>query len=126
MLDLCILDLASLRFSPSVLAASVMVLLIRDFDVLGVTGYSRSQLQACLDWMSEFAAVAARHPCKPMVPIKQVEPSDQHNIQMHTTSLDLLVEAQAGLRPVLLTPPPGPTTTYRNFCSYSVTLKKQC
>lgn len=55
LLDLTVLDASSVRFSPSVLAASSLFLVAGNtVDVFGVTGMSPEQISACVHWMKPY------------------------------------------------------------------------
>lgn len=57
--DIALMDYRSLQFSPSLIAASVLYLVYVPGDALmyGLTGYSASQMTACIDWLRPFTGV---------------------------------------------------------------------
>jgi len=128
LLDLCMFDMDSLKFSYSILAASAMYHMVANlnpgssnpggyatpFDRMGLnsfacnivqmsTGYKIQELDVCIKWMSSYAEV-----CKDilteekMVTVKafsSVDPEDSHNIQLYHQNLELLKEAQSRKTP---------------------------
>jgi hypothetical protein len=57
-LDFVTLDYSSVRFSPSVLAATTLFLFAESqLDVVRVTGFSIEHLKPCMRWMSYFAII---------------------------------------------------------------------
>ena len=113
LLDLCMFDMESLKYSYSMLAAAAMYHMIslededessqhtnahlHAFIVQQCTGYKVYELDSCIKWMYPYADV-----CKDilteekMTTIKafsNVDPDDAHNIQLYYQNLDLLVSA---------------------------------
>jgi G1/S-specific cyclin-E1 len=117
LLDLCMFDMESLKFSYSILAASAMYHMItlnnnnnnstasannnnnnnqnKALFVQTCTGYKLYELDACIKWMYPYADV-----CKDiiteekMIEINQfanIESDDCHNIQLYYQNLELLV-----------------------------------
>lgn len=116
LLDLCMFEMDSMRFSYSILAASAMYHMIAPLNmshsnqlnktprannqlaaqlVQSCTGYKLYELDACIKWMYPFADV-----CKDiltedkMMQVKQfsnIDAEDCHNIQLYNQNLELLV-----------------------------------
>jgi hypothetical protein len=105
LLDLCMFDIDSLKFSYSVLAASAMFHMLynsvmTEFDLIikivqECTGYKISDLETCIQWMHLHAEI-----CREIITIEKmctkkkfstVEDDDCHNIQLYHKNLDILV-----------------------------------
>lgn len=125
LLDLCMFEMDSMKFSYSVLAASAMYHMISYTSspqdqyttplnqgssaqlaariVEMSTGYKLYELDACIKWMYPFADV-----CKDILTeekmtfvktFSSVEQEDSHNIQLYHQNLELLKEAQSRKTP---------------------------
>lgn len=127
LLDLCMFDMESLRFSYSVLAASAIYHMITPMSanltasnqnktpfskgpaqqaallVQACTGYKLYELDACIKWMYPYADV-----CKEviteekMIQIKMfssIDAEDSHNIQLYHQNLEFLKEVQTKKTP---------------------------
>ena len=95
LLDLCVLDYESVRFSYSLLAASALYLFGgKNIKIDEVTGFSKEQLRPCAEWMHHFGVVVSRKLVNHIREISaDVESTDIHNIQTHRNALELLVSA---------------------------------
>uniref|UniRef100_A0A1B6J588 Uncharacterized protein n=1 Tax=Homalodisca liturata TaxID=320908 RepID=A0A1B6J588_9HEMI len=117
LLNLCTLDISSLRFSYSTLAASALYLALSPHLATHVSGLSDEDLAACVDWMTPFWEVL-----KEEVPeytknyskllagfTKTTMLDDSFNRQKHDISLSLLdsalSEAAKRTPSCLMTPP---------------------
>ncbi|XP_032229452.1 G1/S-specific cyclin-E isoform X2 [Nematostella vectensis] len=93
LLDICSLDIESLQFSYSVLAAAAMYHVI-PVSIEEITCHKREDLSPCIQWMGPFAATMRDQepPCIRM--FDQIKPEDSHNIQTHIVDLGMLDIAQ--------------------------------
>lgn len=57
--DIALMDYASVKYSPSLIAASVLYLVYVPGDpvILGLTDYSEEQIQECIEWLRPFSGV---------------------------------------------------------------------
>lgn len=96
LLDLCILDVNCLEYPYSVLAASALYHFSNAELVEKVSGYEWTELETCIKHMVPFA-IAVRDAGKQskLKFFKEVDIEDMHNIQTHTSCLDLLEKAHA-------------------------------
>ncbi|XP_034029811.1 G1/S-specific cyclin-E2-like [Thalassophryne amazonica] len=92
LLDLCTLDISSLDFSYSVLAAAAFCH-FSSFDVLHkVSGLKWDSVSLCVRWMKPFMDTLRNEPKAELKPFFKED--DRHNIQTHVAYLDLLRKAQ--------------------------------
>lgn len=111
LLDLCLMDIESLRFRYSELAAAALYLMMpvppaSDSTMVRVrlvekwTGFTWRELEACVNWMLPYADVCRDFITdEKMVSVRQfssVEPDDAHNIQMYHKYFDLWVSWSLG------------------------------
>ncbi|GBM96388.1 G1/S-specific cyclin-E1, partial [Araneus ventricosus] len=89
-LDLCILDIESLRFSYSVIAASAIAHFISKETAMHVSGLSWTELLPCVSWMRPFVEVALENGPVFVKHYDDVPSEDCHNIQTHSACLSLL------------------------------------
>nr|XP_057909388.1 G1/S-specific cyclin-E2 isoform X2 [Doryrhamphus excisus] len=120
LLDLCMMDITSLDFSYSVLAAAAFCH-FSTFDVVNkVSGLTWESVSPCVRWMSPFVDTLRSEPKPELKTFPKVKAEDRHNIQTHVTYLDLLRKSQdrhtdgtdCPLSPVAMTPmltPPSST-----------------
>ncbi|TDH11270.1 hypothetical protein EPR50_G00059010 [Perca flavescens] len=98
LLDLCILDIHSLDYSYSVLAAAAFCH-FSTFDVVHkVSGLTWEGVAPCVRWMSPFMDVLRSQPTPQLKIFSKVKPDARHNIQTHVAYLDLLRKSH-DLRP---------------------------
>lgn len=95
LLDLCILDVGSLQFSYSILAASAVCHMLPGLNVEQVTGHTWEELLPCIQWMKSFAHVTIEKGPATLRSFEQVPCEDAHNIQTHAVDLASLDKAQA-------------------------------
>ena len=120
LLDLCMFDMDSLRFSYSMLAACALFHMVSmpinvPVSTAGITnlthdrvdlvkkivtkctGYELSELDTCIRWMSPYAEVCkTKITEEKMIQIKQfssIDPDDSHNIQLYYQFSELVVSA---------------------------------
>lgn len=122
LLDLCTLEMSSLAFTSSMIAATALCYLMTPELATKVSGYSTEDLQECYDWMAAFATTAHEMGPMQLKSFSQIPQDDMHNIQTHSVDLETLDRAQirlsqirssssrkspeaSGLSVALLTPP---------------------
>ncbi|XP_061920130.1 G1/S-specific cyclin-E2 [Entelurus aequoreus] len=94
LLDLCMMDISSLDFSYSVLAAAAFCN-FSTFDVVHkVSGLTWESVSPCVRWMSPFMDTLRSEPKAELKTFPKVKTEDRHNIQTHVIYLDLLKKAQ--------------------------------
>ncbi|XP_042346353.1 G1/S-specific cyclin-E2 [Plectropomus leopardus] len=94
LLDLCMLDINSLDYSYSVLAAAAFCH-FSTFDVVHeVSGLTWDGVAPCVRWMSPFMDVLRSEPKPQLKNFSKVKADARHNIQTHVAYLDLLRKAQ--------------------------------
>ncbi|XP_077454137.1 G1/S-specific cyclin-E2 [Stigmatopora argus] len=94
LLDLCMMDIHSLDFSYSVLAAAAFCH-FSNFDVVNkVSGLTWESVSACARWMGAFADTLRCETKAELKTFENVKADDRHNIQTHIVYLDLLRKAQ--------------------------------
>nr|XP_033496033.1 G1/S-specific cyclin-E2 isoform X2 [Epinephelus lanceolatus] len=94
LLDLCMLDINSLDYSYSVLAAAAFCH-FSTFDVVHkVSGLTWDGVAPCVRWMSPFMDVLRSEPTPQLKNFSKVKPDARHNIQTHVAYLDLLRKSQ--------------------------------
>ncbi|KAM9805322.1 G1/S-specific cyclin-E2 isoform X3 [Syngnathus typhle] len=94
LLDLCIMDIRSLDFSYSVLAAAAFCH-FSTFDVVNkVSGLTWESVSECVRWMSPFVDTLRSEAKPELKTFARVKTEDRHNIQTHVTYLDFLRKAQ--------------------------------
>uniref|UniRef100_A0A667YR16 Cyclin E2 n=1 Tax=Myripristis murdjan TaxID=586833 RepID=A0A667YR16_9TELE len=94
LLDLCVMDINSLDYSYSVLAAAAFCH-FSSFEVVHqVSGLTWESVAPCVRWMSPFMETLRRRPKAQLKNFSKVKADDRHNIQTHVDYLELLREAQ--------------------------------
>uniref|UniRef100_A0A7N8XYH3 Cyclin E2 n=1 Tax=Mastacembelus armatus TaxID=205130 RepID=A0A7N8XYH3_9TELE len=94
LLDLCMMDIGSLDYSYSVLAAAAFFH-FSTFDVVyRVSGLTLESVAPCVRWMRPFVDVLQSEATPQLKNFPKVKADDQHNIQTHVAYLDLLRKAQ--------------------------------
>lgn len=94
LLDLCILDVESLQFQYSVLAAAALYHNSTQELALFVSGYQWSDIFACVQWMTPFAGTVREQGPLAVKFFTNVPSEDSHMIQTHVVDLKLLEKAQ--------------------------------
>ncbi|XP_057690540.1 G1/S-specific cyclin-E2 isoform X2 [Corythoichthys intestinalis] len=94
LLDLCMMDIHSLDFSYSVLAAAAFCH-YSNFDIVNkVSGLTWESVSACVRWMSAFVDTLRCEAKAELKSFAKVKTEDRHNIQTHVSYLDFLRKAQ--------------------------------
>ncbi|XP_054710401.1 G1/S-specific cyclin-E1-like [Uloborus diversus] len=89
-LDLCILDLESLKYPYSVLSASAIAHLVSKDIATHVSGLSWSELLPCVSFMKPYVEVVSENAGAHIKNFSDVPTDDWHHIQSHTAGLKLL------------------------------------
>ena len=113
LLDLVTLDMDSMSFPYSVLAATAFAITQENrAQAMAVSGYSWPELAKCHKWMSVFWDTLKAEPSTtiPSKVLHNVNVDNQHNIQTHSVDLQLLERVQEAAKRVkareLLESPP--------------------
>ncbi|XP_056142832.1 G1/S-specific cyclin-E2 [Lampris incognitus] len=94
LLDLCIMDIGSLDFNYSVLAAAAFCY-FHSFEVVHkVSGVTWESVAPCIRWMTPFVDTMRSVPRAVLKNFTKVKADDWHNIQTHIDYLPLLRNAQ--------------------------------
>jgi len=93
LIDVCLLDVESLRFPIGLLTAAALYHFSCQKVALIVSGYSRDQLNVCVRWMTRFAEALAQEGLKPMKRLPGKYENDSHNYQPWEKALDSLKRA---------------------------------
>ncbi|KAM9353568.1 G1/S-specific cyclin-E2 [Symphorus nematophorus] len=94
LLDLCMMDIDSLDYSYSVLAAAAFCH-FSSFDVVHkVSGLTWDSVIPCFRWMTPFMETLRSEATPQLKDFPKVKADDRHNIQTHVAYLDLLRKAQ--------------------------------
>ena len=92
MVDLCTLELSSLHFPASKIAATALwYCLDCPKAACLVSGYSIEDLQDCFNWMAAFAITVKELGPAHMKFFEGISHDDLHNIQTHSVDLTVLV-----------------------------------
>lgn len=95
LMDLIIMDIGSLSFRYSVLAASAIYHCHDEKSALESSGYQWEDIASCVEWMAPFAFALRESGCEATIkPMSDVIPEDYHNIQTHCLELAILEDAQ--------------------------------
>lgn len=95
LIDLCILNSESVRFSYYVLAAAAVSFYIRNKTMLSnVTATTQEQLNECREWMQPYYNILSDKSTVVCASFPDVAQNSAHNIQTHVVSLELLDAVQ--------------------------------
>ncbi|XP_036395593.1 G1/S-specific cyclin-E2 [Megalops cyprinoides] len=110
LLDLCILDLASLDYQYGVLAAAAFCHFTSFEVVQKASGLPWDSIADCVNWMAPFMRTVSECDRVQLKDFKKVAADDRHNIQTHVDYLAMLNEAQQKQQQCLarLSPVPPP------------------
>ncbi|KAM3613818.1 uncharacterized protein V6R79_005465 [Siganus canaliculatus] len=93
LLDLCMMDIGSLDYDYSVLAAAAFCH-FSSFDVVHkVSGLTWDNVAPCVRWMTPFMDALRTEAPPQLKDFPKVKADDRHNIQTHVSYLDLLRKA---------------------------------
>lgn len=118
LLDLATMDLLSLRYPYSAIAAAAVYHTVGERTALTCSGYTWEDLSSCIYWMAPFALTLREAGPIEVKTFSQIPLEDTHNIQTHNVDLSILESAMARLAesnisppspalPGMLTPPPS-------------------
>uniref|UniRef100_A0A3Q3J3F5 Uncharacterized protein n=1 Tax=Monopterus albus TaxID=43700 RepID=A0A3Q3J3F5_MONAL len=91
LLDLCMMDIGSLDYSYSVLAAAAFCHFFTFDDLHKVSGLTWDSVDLCVRWMTPFMDTLRSEATPQLKNFPKVKDDDRHNIQTHVAYLDLLV-----------------------------------
>uniref|UniRef100_A0A665U083 Cyclin E2 n=1 Tax=Echeneis naucrates TaxID=173247 RepID=A0A665U083_ECHNA len=95
LLDLCMMDINSLDYSYSILAAAAFYHFSSSFDIVHkVSSLTWESVVPCVRWMSPFMDILRSEVQPQLKNFPKVKADDRHNIQTHVAYLDLLRKAQ--------------------------------
>uniref|UniRef100_A0A0P4WCX0 Cyclin N-terminal domain-containing protein n=1 Tax=Scylla olivacea TaxID=85551 RepID=A0A0P4WCX0_SCYOL len=97
LLDLCTLEISSLSFTSSMIAATAMCHVMTPELATTVSGFSLDDLKECYDWMAAFAITVHEMGPIQLKTFSKVAQDDMHNIQTHSVDLETLERAQIRL-----------------------------
>ncbi len=91
LIDLCLFDIESLKYSYSEIAACAMYHMIKPSS-LKSTGFKFYEIESCLNWLSSYAQVINDYQDNiKLEKFSNIDPENFHNIQLYYQYLDLLV-----------------------------------
>ncbi len=91
LLDLCTLDVLSLRYPYSAIAAAAVYHTVGERVALETSGYTWEDVSSCIYWMAPFALTLRESGPVEVKTFSQIPLEDTHNIQTHNVDLSLLV-----------------------------------
>jgi cyclin E len=91
LLDLCTMDILSLRYTYSAIAASAVYHIVGERVALQCSGYSWEDISSCIYWMAPFALTLREAGPVEIKTFPQISLEDTHNIQTHNVDLSILV-----------------------------------
>lgn len=94
LLDLCMLELGSLKFLPSVLAAACLYHFSSEDLALQCSGFTLREISAAIRWVTPFAMTIRDQGLASLRSFRKVKPDDAHNIQTHINNIQSLENAQ--------------------------------
>ncbi|XP_065064793.1 G1/S-specific cyclin-E1-like [Rhopilema esculentum] len=96
--DLCILDIQSLQFPNSVIAAASLYHIFPNLDISLVTGYQLKDLCKCIQWLVPFHEVVKDRKVNSIKQFDKIPFDDAHNIQVHNSGISLLDQVHERMR----------------------------
>ncbi|XP_071957766.1 G1/S-specific cyclin-E-like [Antedon mediterranea] len=94
LIDLCTLDISSLQFHNSTIAASAFYHLSSEQLTYQVTSLQWDDIATCVQWMTSFAMTIREAGQAKLKMFPNITNDDSHNIQTHVNDLALLDKAQ--------------------------------
>lgn len=91
LLDLCTMDILSLRYPYSAIAAAAMYHVVGEQVAIECSGYSWEDISSCIYWMAPFALTLRESGPVEIKTFSQIPLEDTHNIQTHNVDLSILV-----------------------------------
>jgi len=90
LIDLCLLDMKSLQFKNSIIAAASIYHMLPHINLKSVTGYSWNDLYDCIQWLVPFNLTVKENKIKGVKHFDKIPEDDAHNIQVHNCGIQLL------------------------------------
>lgn len=97
LLDLCTMDMLSLRYSYSTIAAAAVYHTIGERVALDCSGYTWDEISSCIYWMTPHAMALREAGEVEVKTFSQIPLDDSHNIQVHNVDLGILVRYELNL-----------------------------
>lgn len=94
LLDLCMMDIGSLRFAPSALAAACLYHFSSEDLALECSGFKLPEISPAIRWVTPFAMTIRDQGLASLRTFRKVSSEDAHNIQTHINSIATLEKAQ--------------------------------
>ena len=91
LLDLATMDLLSLRYPYSAIAAAAVYHTVGERTALTCSGYTREDISSCIYWMAPFALTLREAGPVEVKTFPQIPLEDTHTIQTHNVDLSILV-----------------------------------
>ena len=91
LLDLCTMDVLSLRYPYSVIAAAAVYHTVSERMALETSGYNWEEVSSCIFWMAPYALTLREAGPVEVKTFSNIPLEDTHNIQTHNVDLALLV-----------------------------------
>ena len=91
LLDLCTMDILSLRYTFSAIAAAAVYHVVGERVAIECSGYSWEEISSCIYWMAPFALTLRESGPVEVKTFSQIPIEDSHNIQTHNVDLSILV-----------------------------------
>jgi len=105
LLDLCTLDVVSLRYSYSVIAAAAVYHTRGEAVALKTSGYKWEDVSSCIYWMAPYALTLREMGPVEVKTFPQIPLDDTHNIQSHNVDLSIFETAQNRMTEASYSPP---------------------
>ncbi|XP_046637607.1 G1/S-specific cyclin-E1-like [Daphnia pulicaria] len=105
LLDLSTMDILSLRYTYSAIAAAAVYHIVGERVALQCSGYSWEEISSCIYWMAPFALTLREAGPVEIKTFSQIPIEDTHNIQTHNIDLSILEAAQSRLTESAASPP---------------------
>ncbi|XP_059141212.1 G1/S-specific cyclin-E-like [Physella acuta] len=93
--DLSLMDVGSLQFRYSIIAASALYHHTNEQLVMDVSGFNWADLYPCIKWMAPFAKAILEVGQSPIKFFQNINSEDCHNIQTHNVDMALVDRAAA-------------------------------
>nr|CBZ41227.1 Cyclin E delta protein [Oikopleura dioica] len=95
LIDLCLLDIQSLKFLPSQLAAACLYHFSSQDIALDCSGFKMEEIAGAIKWVTPYAETIRDEGLAALKQFRNVKEEDAHNIQTHINSIYVLDKAQA-------------------------------
>lgn len=91
LLDLATMDIVSLRYTYSTIAAAAVYHVVGEKVALQCSGYAWEDISSCIYWMAPYALTLRELGPVEVKSFSQIPLDDSHNIQTHNVDLPILV-----------------------------------